>query len=243
MKMSEIRERFFKDGKLVQIPRKEKMKLQLFDELIQSFERGLKYKEYEVNEILKSIYSDYAILRRYLVDYGYLSRTDDGSEYQVDTDVTLKFYDDFYYGELRKYVLTEEDEYFTSMPLDALKSCENNDERNMVLMIQRRLVAGVFILESGEVVEKYTDNPYALVMFSYSVDSTRQGRGVATSSLLKLDAFVDENYEGVDEVVLGVNVRNEAAQHVYEKGGFTDTGRSFIGPVGRQMIMSKAIKA
>ena len=243
MKMSKIRERFFKEGKLVQIPKKEKMKLQLFDELIQLFDRNYGYKEQEVNEVLMGAYPDYAILRRYLVDYGYLRLMDDGSEYQVDTDVTLKFYDDSYYGELKEYVLTKEDEHFSSMPLDALKSCENNDEKNMVLMIQRRQVAGVFILQSGKVVEKYTDNPDALVMFSYSVDSNKQGRGVATDSFRKLDAFVNENYEGINEVVLGVNVRNEAAQYVYRKGGFKNTERSFVGPVGRQKIMRKEIRS
>lgn len=242
MEMSEIRERFFKGGKLMQIPRKEKMKIQLFDELIQSFDRKREYKEREVNEILKGIYPDHAVLRRYLVDYQYLKRTDDSSEYQVDTDVTLKFYDDSYYGALKRYVLTKEDEHFSSMPLDALKSCENNDERNMVLMIQRRQVAGVFILQSGNIVEQYSSNPDTLVMFSYSVDSTKQGRGVATGSFRKLDAFVNENYEGIKEVVLGVNVRNDAARHVYKKGGFKYTGRSFVGPVGRQKIMSKEIQ-
>lgn len=243
MKMSEIRKRFFKDGKLIHIPKKEKMKLQLFDELIQSFDRMREYKEHEVNEILKGVYPDYAVLRRYLVDYGYLRRTDDGSEYQVAADVTLKFYDDSYYGELKRYVLTKEDEHFSSLPLDALKSCENNDVRNMVLMIQRRQVAGIFILQSGEVVQKYTDNPNALVMFSYSVDSNKQGRGVATGSFMKLDAFVNENYEGINEMALGVNVRNTAAQHVYKKGGFKNTGSSFVGPAGRQKIMVKKIQS
>lgn len=240
--MTEIKDRFFKDGKLVQIPKKEKMKVGLFDELIKAFERHREYKEKEVNGILKEIYPDYALLRRYLVDYQYLRRAADGSRYQVNTEVTLKFYDDSYYGDLQKYVLTEAHEYFSAQPLDALKSCENNDERHLVLIIQRRQVAGVFILQSGDIVQKYVSNPDALVMFNYSIDSTRQGRGVATASFRALDAFVNENYDGVKEVALGVNVRNEGARHVYEKGGFTDTGNSFEGPLGRQIIMSREIK-
>ncbi|WP_462421884.1 GNAT family N-acetyltransferase [Salinicoccus sp. Marseille-QA3877] len=241
--MMDIKDKFFKDGKLVQIPRKEKMKLQLFDELIKDFDRNHIYKEKEVNGILKEIYPDYAILRRYLVDYQYLKREDDGSQYRVDTDVTLKYYDDSFYGNLEKYVLTEAHEYYSATPLDALKSCENIEGRNLVLIIQRRQVAGVFILQSGDIVQKYTTNPNALVMFNYSVDSTKQGHGVATASFRELDDFVNENYEGVDEVVLGVNVKNEVAQHVYKKGGFTDTGHSFIGPLGRQIIMSREIRA
>lgn len=177
------------------------------------------------------------------MDYQYLKRTDDGSQYQVNTEVTLKFYDDSYYGNLEKYVLTGAHEYYSATPLDALKSCENIEGRNLVLIIQRRQVTGVFILQNGDIVQKYTANPNALVMFSYSVDSTKQGRGIATASFRELDAFVNENYDSVDEVALGVNGKNEVAQHVYKKGGFTDTGHSFMGPVGRQMIMSKEIKA
>lgn len=241
--MTDIKDRFFKDDKLMQVPKKEKMKLQLFDELVKAFDRNHVYKEKEVNEILKEIYPDYAVLRRYLVDYQYLQRTDDGSQYQVNTEMTLKFYDGSHYGDLERYVLTEAHEYYSATPLDALKSCENIEERNLVLIIQRRQVAGVFILQSGDIVQKYTTNPDALVMFNYSVDSTKQGHGVATASFRELDAFVDENYDGVEEIALGVNVKNEVAQHVYKKGGFTDTGHSFMGPLGRQIIMSKGIKA
>lgn len=240
--MMDIKDRFFKDDKLVQMPKKEKMKAQLFDELIKAFDRHRVYKEKEVNGILKEIYPDYAVLRRYLVDYQYLRRTADGSRYQVDSKVMLKFYEPSYYSDLEKYVLTDEHAYFSARPLDALESCENNDERHLVLIIQRRQVAGVFILQSGNIVHKYVSNPDALVMFNYSVDSTKQARGVATESFRALDAFVNKKYDGVKEVAIGVNVRNKAARYVYEKGGFTDTGNSFEGPLGRQFIMSRGIK-
>ncbi|MCD2137731.1 GNAT family N-acetyltransferase [Salinicoccus halitifaciens] len=155
-------------------------------------------------------------------------------------EVKLKFYDDSYYDDLKAYVLTDEDAHFSARPLDVLESCLHDPRRRMVLIIQRS-VAGVFILQSGSVVKEYSDNPDALVMFSYSVDSRKQGRGIASGSFRKLDAFVKAHYGNVDEVVLGVNVRNKAAQHVYEKAGFKDTGRSFEGPVGRQIIMSRPI--
>lgn len=156
-------------------------------------------------------------------------------------EVKLKFYDDSYYDDLKQYVLNEEDVYFSARPMDVLDSCLHDPRRRMVLMI-RNGVAGVFILQSGSVVKEYSDNPDALVMFSYSVDSRKQGRGIASASFRKLDAFVKEHYTHVNEVVLGVNVRNKAAQHVYKKGGFKDTGRSFEGPVGRQIIMSRPIR-
>lgn len=74
--------RFFKEDKLVQIPKKQKSKLELFDYLADRFEYGKEYSEKEVNEILKNVYDDYALLRRYLVDYHYLNRDNYGKMYQ-----------------------------------------------------------------------------------------------------------------------------------------------------------------
>lgn len=242
MQMTGIKEKFLKDRVLVQIPKKGKMRLRLFDELIRKFDGQNEYSEKEVNAVLKGIYSDHVTLRRYLVDYRYLLRTDDGSCYKVNNKVTLKFYDPVHYRDLEQYVLTNEDAFFSAKPLDALASCKNNPDRQLVLIIQRRRVAGVFILQSGNIVKGYSDNPCSLVMFSYSVDSTKQGHGVATASFRALDAFVAAHYQDVDEVALGVNIRNDVARHVYRKAGFTDTGRSFEGPVGWQNIMSKTIE-
>ncbi|MDD6719781.1 MAG: DUF2087 domain-containing protein [Lactobacillus porci] len=72
---------FFKDGRLQVIPRKQKAKDALFDALIDRFEFGRDYTEMEVNEVLAAVYDDYAILRRYLVDTGYLERDPYGRHY------------------------------------------------------------------------------------------------------------------------------------------------------------------
>lgn len=69
--------------KLKAIPRKEKYKLLLLQEIIQLFQPGRIYSEAEVNQILKAVYQDYAAIRRYLIDYGFLTRTTDGSSYQL----------------------------------------------------------------------------------------------------------------------------------------------------------------
>ncbi|WP_086313775.1 hypothetical protein A5821_001312 [Enterococcus sp. 7F3_DIV0205] len=77
-----MEKRFFdEDGILKVIPKKNKMKMEIFNILISNFEEGITYSENEVNHILKGFYHDYAILRRYLVDYGLLSRDDYGTKY------------------------------------------------------------------------------------------------------------------------------------------------------------------
>lgn len=79
-----IQERYFKNGQLTVIPKKEKNKLEVLNELIQLFEMNKQYNEKEINELLQNVYPDFAILRRYLVDYKYLNRTQDCMTYFVN---------------------------------------------------------------------------------------------------------------------------------------------------------------
>ena len=60
---------------------KEKKKLAALQRIAEEFTPGRQYAEKEVNAILKAIYSDFATLRRDLIDYGYLCRTDNCSAY------------------------------------------------------------------------------------------------------------------------------------------------------------------
>lgn len=60
---------------------KEKKKIVILRKLAEQFQPGRKYTEKEVNEILGAVYDDYAMLRRYLIEYGYMERTKDCSSY------------------------------------------------------------------------------------------------------------------------------------------------------------------
>ncbi|MFE8697005.1 DUF2087 domain-containing protein [Cytobacillus sp. FJAT-53684] len=75
---------FFKEGVLRELPSKEKRKIIILLELIKQFECGVTYSEKEVNERLSSIFADFAILRRYLVDYQLLERSKDCRDYWVN---------------------------------------------------------------------------------------------------------------------------------------------------------------
>lgn len=75
--------KYFKDGKLTEFPTKEKRKIIVLGEIWKKFEPSRKYSEKEVNEIIKEIYFDYVTIRRYFIEYGFLERTLDCSEYWV----------------------------------------------------------------------------------------------------------------------------------------------------------------
>ena len=64
------------DGTLHTLPTKRAKMLVVLDHLAQSFEPGRTYPEAEVNEILTRFHPDYAALRRYLVENGFMTRED-----------------------------------------------------------------------------------------------------------------------------------------------------------------------
>ena len=55
-------------------PAKRSRRLILLNHVAQLFDVGVRYREGEVNLKLRGLYDDYAALRRYLVDEGFLSR-------------------------------------------------------------------------------------------------------------------------------------------------------------------------
>ncbi|MBQ2668560.1 MAG: DUF2087 domain-containing protein [Clostridia bacterium] len=61
--------------------KKEKKKIVILRRVAAEFEAGRQYTEPEVNAILKDIWADFATMRRYLIEYGYLDRTKDGKTY------------------------------------------------------------------------------------------------------------------------------------------------------------------
>jgi hypothetical protein len=71
------------DGPISGFPTKEKRKIVILRHIMKRFESKKHYSEKEVNSILLSVYDDYVTLRRYLIEYGFMDRTPDCSDYWV----------------------------------------------------------------------------------------------------------------------------------------------------------------
>ena len=68
--------------RLKNFPAKEKKKIVVLVEIAGQFRRDVSYTEKEVNALLAEIYpEDYVTLRRYLIEYGFMDRTQNGSAY------------------------------------------------------------------------------------------------------------------------------------------------------------------
>ncbi|WP_218123448.1 DUF2087 domain-containing protein [Quadrisphaera sp. DSM 44207] len=62
------------DGRLVSMPAKHRKRLVVLDHVARVFEPGVRYPETEVNALVRAFHDDVAMLRRYLVDEGFLER-------------------------------------------------------------------------------------------------------------------------------------------------------------------------
>ncbi|UOE94616.1 DUF2087 domain-containing protein [Alkalihalobacillus sp. LMS39] len=72
------------EGKVKQFPSKEKRKIVILKYVLaHHFEPNKQYTEKEVNAIIQSVYDDFATMRRYFIEYGFLDRSKDGSAYWV----------------------------------------------------------------------------------------------------------------------------------------------------------------
>lgn len=79
-----IKQYFDENGALLEYPAKAKRKVILLQVIATHFKPETVYSEIEINRILQRIFADYVTIRRALIEYGFLDRSDDGSKYWVN---------------------------------------------------------------------------------------------------------------------------------------------------------------
>ncbi|WP_226671986.1 GNAT family N-acetyltransferase [Rossellomorea aquimaris] len=151
--------------------------------------------------------------------------------------VTLAQYHPSFERQLGDFHLPEDQLQFTSMPLDKIHNPSISKDTSHVVILLDDEPVGYFALEKGEKLSKYSSNPKARLLTSFSIDSRHQGKGIAKDGLNQLPDFIKEHLPDTNEVVLGVNKRNKAATSLYLKTGFTDEDEIYEGPKGPQHIL------
>jgi len=79
-----VRKYFREDGTLALFPTKAKARVALLRKIVERLTPGVRYSERELNAILSPLTEDHVVVRRCLVDYGFVSRLPDGSAYWVE---------------------------------------------------------------------------------------------------------------------------------------------------------------
>ncbi len=150
--------------------------------------------------------------------------------------VRLEHYADVYQKDLTSFLLPKEQEQFTTHPADQLARL-TGDQTPVVITTDQKAV-GFFIMEQSERLKHYTENESAYLLASLSITKSHQGKGYARQAMELLPEWVGKEFPGCNEIVLSVNLKNDAAFRLYERTGFEDTGRRITGPVGEQRVMS-----
>ena len=104
-------------------------------------------------------------------------------------------------------------------------------------------IVGFFILDSGADLRHYSDNPHALLLRSMSIAPAQQGKGYARAALgaARLHPLLRAHFPDGGEIVLGVNHANHAAIALYQRCGFSDSGRTYMGVKGLQYIYTRPV--
>jgi len=143
--------------------------------------------------------------------------------------LTLKFYEDKVHSLVEQYTITEEQLRYTKSPKDSIELAKVDDSRHAVLALDGDKLVTFFVLHEKEGVKPYSSNEQALLIRSFSTDYHEQGKGYAKAALQLLPDFVRQHFPHINELVLGVNMPNVAAQALYAKCGFVDEGKQVIG--------------
>ncbi|WP_010096883.1 GNAT family N-acetyltransferase [Ornithinibacillus scapharcae] len=153
-----------------------------------------------------------------------------------NTDVVeLKHFTEEHTQQLCTFELPMEQGQFTSLPKNYLEITEG---QHRIVIVHHLVPVGFFLLHATERVKEYTDNPNAMLLTSLSINHKEQGKGYARHAMNILRRFVLEEFPNCNEIILAVNHKNIAAQRLYAKVGFQDTGKRKMGPIGEQFILN-----
>lgn len=152
--------------------------------------------------------------------------------------MVLHFYKDCYQAKTKQYQLQDDQLRYTAMPSECIELSKGDAHRLPVLAIEEDQLVTFFVLHHGEGTSTYTTNKQAILIRAFSTDHRYLGRGYAKKALSLLPAFIQFHFQDMTEIILAVNVKNTAAQSLYRKCGFVDSGERRMGPKGELIVMS-----
>lgn len=153
--------------------------------------------------------------------------------------VHLKFYEPSFKKELT-YQLPENQHSFTALPTEALMRISQRKDQHaypIVIFLDEKII-GFFVLDFGEDKLLYSLNPNALLVRSLSINPNYQQKGLGLNAMKEIIPLVKTYFPIVNELVLGVNFNNTSAYQFYKKIGYQDEGNIFVGPKGKQHILT-----
>lgn len=139
----------------------------------------------------------------------------------MTNQVKLIFYDKKYFEALNNIHLPDEQIRFTQSPIEVIDFLSDSDCR-LILILCDAVCVGYFILHKNGGPAKFGFDNNTLLIRSLAVNPLEQGKGLAFQGMNALPKFVEENFNGINKLILVVNKKNIPAQRLYKKLGFIE---------------------
>ncbi|WP_261815364.1 GNAT family N-acetyltransferase [Vibrio gallicus] len=132
--------------------------------------------------------------------------------------------------------LSEQDVRFASTPHAFVTDTTRSIEK-FVIRVSSDIV-GFFKLDLGYAQHYNFCSKASCGLRTLALDTRHQAKGLGAQFMKTLPSYLAEHYSGFEFIYLTVNCKNLAAKVCYQKGGFDDTGKLYLGgPSGPQHIM------
>jgi RimJ/RimL family protein N-acetyltransferase len=154
-----------------------------------------------------------------------------------DNMIQLVYYEEKYQSQLFDFKLPPDQHQFTGLPREVLDISISDPNRYPIVIINGEVAVGFFVFHQGEDISPFSTNPNAILLRAFSIHNVHQGNGYGKTAMKLLPIFVKKNFPNVDEIVLAVNEKNNAAKKLYESVGFIDLGERRIGNIGSQYLL------
>lgn len=137
---------------------------------------------------------------------------------------------------VKQVCVTDEQVAFASTA-DAFLS-DTSDSSHLHLIKYDERVVGFFKIDTAYSHQYEFCPADAIGLRSFVIDKSQQGKGIGKQAVRALFAYLPHHYARFNWIYLTVNARNLGAKACYEKGGFAETGKQYLGgPAGPQLIM------
>ncbi|AKP68422.1 hypothetical protein ABM34_06815 [Companilactobacillus ginsenosidimutans] len=127
-------------------------------------------------------------------------------------------------------------------PESIIQRSRYNSNMSPIMILNDNKLVGCLCLHIKDGPVTYGGNfDTDILLRAFSVDRRCRRKGYAKAALLELPSFVRENFQNIQRLVLAVNHSNIAAQRLYERVGFTDSGKRIMGKLGEIYIYYEVI--
>lgn len=149
---------------------------------------------------------------------------------------------------LEKINISPEQRDFSLPASDVLeKSRHDSSRRTFAILLEGAEevdVVGIGVLQPGGGDHNVwpSRRPHVLLR-GFSIDARFQGEGIGTAATREAVALAQRTFPAAAAMVLTVHIDNVAGQRVYERAGFTYTGRRVPGRAGEEYVLTRSLNA